>query len=323
MTLVLSIAALSACGGGGGGGPAASGGGVVYTGVTTPATVTNTNANALAGNVTGSTKTTGTVSVTGAVAASSNTPRVSRIMPLISSKVNQVTGNAVTNAGVVYGAATPVSGTSPCAVSGAVSYSGSIDNVTGAGSVSFTFSQCVEAAGTLSGGMTVTVNGYDLVNSVITDASVSFASLSFNDSVATVIMGGTFTDVLNQTTSTRTQTANFIAVDNASGKQVKLQNYQVVTVLAPNWSLPLSYTLQSSGRVFDSSYGYIDVSTTSPLLFASMTALYPYAGGPVVLTGAPPSQVTVQPASATNVLVSGVDANGNAFGPNNVLWSTL
>jgi len=323
LLLVLPIAALSACGGGGGSGSAAPSGGVVFTGATTPAAVTNANANALGGNVVGSTKTTGAVTVTGAAAASSNAPRVTKIMPLISGKVNQAIKNATANTGVIYGAAIPISKTAPCTVSGTASVSGAIDGVTGTGSLNFTFNQCAEVTGTLNGNISVIVNGYDNVNGVITDGSVSFTALSFNDGVSTVTMGGTFTDVLNQLTSTRTQTANFAAVNSASGQQVKLQNYQVVTVFTPSWQFSSSYTLQISGRFFDGVYGYVDVSTTTPLVFNSMTALYSSSGGPVVLTGSPPSKVTIQPVDAITVQISGVDANGNAFGPTNVPWTSL
>ena len=325
-SMILALAlALAACGGGGGGsgGAAASGGNVTYTGATAPAVITSTNANALAGDVIGGNRATGTLAVTGAVAAASKGPRVVRAMSLISAKMNQVTKSAAAHPGIVSGAVTSVSQTINCTISGTASVSGSIDNVTGIGSLTFTFNRCREATGTLNGSMTVAVNGYDVTNSVITDGSISFSAFTFSDGVTTVTMSGKLTDRLNQVTSTRTQTANFVAMDSASGQQIKLQNFQLVTVLSPSWVLPTSYTLQISGRIYDSAYGYVDVRTTSPLVFVTMQDPYPSSGGPLVLSGSPPSQVTVQPVDATTAQIRGVDANGNAFGPTNVLWANL
>jgi len=304
--------------------PAAAPGGVVYTGATTPAVVTNANANTLAGNVGGGSQLGTAIAVTGAVAPAGRAPRVAKVMPLISGKINAATKLAAANPGPVYGVAVPISVSgAPCAVSGTVSLTGSIDNATGTGSLTFTFASCNDGTGTLNGALTVAVNAYDLTNSVVTNGTVSFNAVSFNDGVTTVTMGGSFTDILDQVASTRTQTANFAAVDSASGQQVKLSNYRMVTVLSPSWLAPTSYTLQISGRVYDGSFGYVDITTTAPLNYISMTAQYPSSGGPVVLAGAAPSQVTVQPIDAVNVQISGVDGGGNPFGPTTVAWASL
>ncbi len=321
LMLVLPIVALSACGGGGG--SAATPGGGAYTGATTPAVVTGANANALAGNVVGGAQMGGVLVMTGAVASVSRAPRIARVMPLISKKINDATVAAVANLSPVYGAAVPISASGPCAFSGTFSLTGSVDDVTGTGSLTVTFAQCNDGTGTLNGFLAVAVNAYDVANGVVKNGAVSFNALTFNDGVTTVTMDGSFTDVLNQLTSTRTQTADFVALDSASGWQVKLSNYRMVTVLSPSWVQPTSYTLQISGRVFDGSFGYVDIATTAPLNFVSMIDLYPSSGGPVVLTGAAPSQVTVQPVDAVNVQISGVDGGSNAFGPATVLWSSL
>jgi len=316
--------ALAACGGGGGGGSAATGtGGVVYTGATTPAVVTTTNANALAGNALGGAQTTTSLALTGAVqAAQPHAPRVTHLIPVIADKIDAITASAVKSPAPVVGAAQPVSGTQPCAVSGSVSWSGSIDNVTGSGSLTFTFSQCNDGFATMNGTLSASAT-VDLLSNATTAATVSFTAFTYTDPYTTVMMGGSFSETLNQTTSTRTFKANFVAQDSASGQQMKLQNYQIVQVLYPSWSTPTNYTVQLSGRIFDGAYGYVDVSTTSPLVFTTMLDPYPSSGGPVILTGNPPSQVTVQPVNATQVQISGVDGNGNAFGPTTVLWSSL
>ncbi len=315
LAVAMGLAALLAGCGGGGGGAASGGsqgaGALHYTGATNPASVNPNNARTLARGTLGGYQVGASLSVTGAAQTRASTPRTRMMISWISQKAHEGAKRAWQSARPVYGAVQQINNSGACAVSGSWAVSGSVDTTAGTGSLTLSFSRCNDGTGvTADGSITVSVNGVDPTTGAITSAQINIPRISFDFGYTVQSASGSITESLNVGTNTRTQTISLVAQDSASGIQAKLQNYTLTAVYSPSWQFVTSYTLAISGRYYHSSFGYVDISTTTPLVFANATDLYPSSGGPLVLRGANGSYVQVQPISATTVQITGVDANG-------------
>ena len=318
---MLLMAGLSACGGGGGGGSNPS----PYTGLTTPAVITASNADNIArqafvGGDLGANVMLSPV-LSGAARASAGKPMALTLVQLLS--------GAATDALL---APSSVRAPAPRAVvpydnviddgwgeGGQARYTLSVDNVTGAFTGTFVFDNFHGDAGGVING-TIAVRGVvygDGYGGGYIEIHFNFQSVTVMDGAASATAQGTvdLTASLDFTLGTGGGTAilNLYFTDNGTGKCAWLSEYTVNVT-------DLGYATQVAtfGRIYLPEYGYVDVFTEMPFLYPALDTQP--TGGVITLIGKPAgsyfcqAKLTVQDAS-TYLLE--VDADGN----NSYEWS--
>ncbi len=332
---IATLAFLSVVGsGGGGGGGASPTTPVVYTGVTSIATVTPTNASKLTSDVVGGGDAASIIGggVSGVSIGNSGAAqdtqekgsgaldlslRLSRIFRDVASHAKRASATAPPVASVV-----PVDDTVPCDNNqGSIRIFGTL-NDDGTGTVSVTFSFCLLDGVTVNGPATMQVHVFDLGLFFPTDFTISFVRLTLRASGLSVDTGGSIRVQINVGTNTETVTVNMVELDNFTGETVKIENFAIVSVY-DNILFPTTFTGSLTGRVFDYVYGYVDVTTATPFVFATLTQLFPN-GGEILLTGSGGGTILVRALSATMVELE-LDLDGMG-GPDNTArlkWTDL
>lgn len=324
----LSLAlGFSGCGGGGGGGgSSAPPAPVVYSGNQNPAVVTAASARTLAASAVGSAAASiiivgleipqSPVPTSGAVALA---PRLNRY---VRDALQRVTGRLSSLSGIA--GALNVQETDDCGVSGTVTFSGTLSDTTGTGTLSLAFAACTFSNGVLNGPATLRIDAIDLGTGFPTDTTMTFSALQvktlttinlggFQNQLATqdVTASGSLRSQVTIATNRELLSGNLVTRDNASGKLQKVDNLALV-IDYDNVFFPSSFHLTvTSARVFDDVAGYVDSVTTAPWFFQTVDQVFPSSGGMLVLTGAQNAQVAVTPVSATQVTLDvDLDANG-------------
>lgn len=252
------VLALTACGGGGGGGsgggsPGAGAGGggggsstppppppqvpLVFSGVSTAASVSATNAGPIAANL---------MSAMGAAAGNSFGMQTS-------------------------GGLTGVDATRTCD-SGTMQVSGNLGS-DGTGTLSINYNACRNAAHTLNGPATLQITAYDSTNKIITNGTVTMTRINVSGPGMNSDITGTVQRRINVSTNTETLTANIIAQDNSTGRMMRADNLVIVNGHL-NVVTPTFYTQSITGTVVDSVAGSVTVSTSTPQYVAPWGPLY-------------------------------------------------
>lgn len=290
--------------------------GVTYTGATTPAKITAANYDSLAGSaVKGSSG--GQALAGGALTGGARIQALSLANTLLN-----VGGNAgVANVSVAAGALQTVNQTingSDTGGSGTISVTGQVDSTTGFGTVTVAFNQFDDGSGT-------TINGSMTSVIAATGKSLTFNNVSIQDATGTFTMSGDIKVVETfaadgVTVVSDTVTMNFAAQDT-TGKQVKLVNFSVTSTYD---ALGAVTSESYSGRFYDSGNGYLDITTTTPLVYSPAGATNPSSGGPIIATGANNTKVRITPISTTQVMVE-ADTTGDGNYDQSVTkaWSAL
>ena len=284
--------------------------GVTYTGSTVPAKVTAANADSLAGTV--ATGSSGGVALagTGVVSHSSrlNFVTLTEAMLTQSAAIRNNVNSSVA-VGVMQSLNQTVNGVD-VGGSGSMSIVGSIDDVTSYGSFTMTMNQFNDGVTTMNGVMTVEMSA--------TGASLSFSNVTVVDATGSYAMDGNIKVVATATGETITM--NFAASDS-TGLQVKLENFVMTTA----YDVTGAVTSESmSGRIYDSVNGYLDITTTTAMVYSPAGVMYPSSGGPVTAVGDAGTKVRVTPIDATTALVEADTTGDGAFDySNQVAWSAL
>jgi len=312
------IAVLSACGGGGGGGGGSGGGGgggggggpqpLIYGGVTTAAVITPTNASRIAANMMGS----GDAAVLGGVAGvqvvavSGQAPNV----PGLTRRLDRALRlDQLTRAGGPMSvlAALNVNETDNCD-SGTVQIQGTVSDTDATGTLTVTYSACRTGTDTLSGTATMRIDAFNTGFGIITDFTITYARVTFTSPGASADLSGTLRSQVTIATNTEILTENFITLNNSTGLMTKTENMQVVNVYNSMLS-PSSFSESVSGRVFDSAAGYVDLTTTTPVFFSTLSQSFPDSGQ-VLISGAANSRIRLSALSAVLTKID-LDANGD------------
>jgi hypothetical protein len=302
--LALALA-LSGCGGGGGGG--SSGGSSPYTGATTAAVVTQSNADNIAtgayqGGAFGA-STVGPLSLSDSAGAGLVRPHLLVIVETLKEAADKVLprqrGQAapkeiITDSGTIYGD-----------YGGRLDYTLSVDDQTGDFNGTFTFVNFRSACGgTVSG--TIGVSGvYDLNTDTISQIHFSIASLVVTQGT----IGNTISGTLDITASGTTTTAvlNLFLRDNATGKVVWANNLTTSITSGSGYE-----DVTFSGRIYLHDYGYVDAATPTPFHYPA-GSIHP-TSGVMILTGRNNAKVRLT-ANATDCTVAwDLDGNGTYEG---------
>lgn len=260
---------------GGGGGSSAS---ISYTGLTTQAVITQANGEDIAYSAyqNGSTgNSLGTVlSVEQSSDIMSSRPRMLVLSQALRKSVNQISlAHDLDNQSV--GAVVNDSSSIPGDCGGNAVYSISINDVTYEFSGTFTFdTYCIEDT-TLSG--TIGFSGQFNPDTVaFGQVTMSFDSLTVKSGSDSFSADGDLT--IEPGASSTNVTLNMVMLDNSTDKTYMVQNY--VMTLTEDLA---SVTMMISGRLYDPDYGYVDITTPTPLVISNGDA-YP-SSGVVLATG--------------------------------------
>jgi len=295
---------VTACGGGGDGGGPPLPQPLTYTGNTNPATISATNAGALSSAATssgGEDVGDATSSVGGGTATGGglSAQRIAR----------NVAASLILAGGASPLTSVPVDRTEPCENGGTRRLVGDISQ-SGTGTLQALYTNCgVESGKVFDGTATIRIDTTAIIlgRLVPTDSTITFGPLSVRGAKS-VDMAGSVRFHIDVPTNTETVTENIVARDNGTGRMLKWENVRAIIVF-DNIIAPTSYTARVDGRVYDSVHGFVDIATTVPLVFATITQEHPQAGQ-LILTGANNARLRINVLSA-NLVELQLDLDNN------------
>ena len=340
---------LTACGGGGGGDDSGGGGGngqgsdsVQYSGNTQAADITENNSKDLAGESFHGADAASAASGNYTVQSYSGGKRPSgNSRQYIANKMRTHAGilarTTLLNAdkfsvnSALPGTSLDVDDTHACPNGGSVTLAGTVDDVTRVGSLTATYNGCSDGYVIVNGSATLNVNAYNAAIDEYTDVQLLLNNLNFvgvnpADSIDWSI-GADFTAQLFYTAPAAPATYRYgidmVVEDNLTAASFKYENY-VTSIVVNNYTTPTAFTLDVSGRVYHYIHGYVDIATTTPLNYSSMSQRFPDTGGPIIYTGAANKKIMLTPVNATLVNVA-ADADGDGFYEFSITvpWSAL
>ncbi len=313
---VLSVLGIVASGGGGGGG---SGDGLTtisYSGNTDPAVISRSNATRLVGNVLigqtivgsssgGSPKGDTSIDTTAQGIGLAQFPgRLTRMLR----NALQSSPNFLSRSTTVR-ARTNVDLTEPCDNNGgSVHITGFIED-NGTGTLTLDYINCREGDETLDGTVTVQINAFDFGFFLPTDAIYNFTILTISSSTINASLSGSIHSQISIGTETEQLTVDkLVARNNATGEMLMITN-QVSIITYDIFLAPSSFSVTITGRIFDSTHGYVDFTTIVAITFSTITQEYP-DGGQLLLTGNLNSGIQVTVISDTHTLLD-LDFDGD------------
>lgn len=263
LLLVVFVLVLSACGGGGGGSSAA----VNYDGISAQATVTSENAadlTALAyyGSELSNPLPLSAVQVTSSIGDA--VPVLTKLVALVSTlpgkiDVDQLIANSSR------AAMTMPAFTEQCQVSGSMTISGTFDDVTGALNATLSMTSCNSGGGVIMGGtLLLNASGIaDIENTDLTTYTVTFKQLTYDfiDDNDSIVLNGTALSWFDAAQSAQVMQINMVMQEVGTSLQAKLENYTVSVS-----EVGMEEQVSIAGRIYESTVGYIDVSTLQPIM---------------------------------------------------------
>jgi uncharacterized repeat protein (TIGR01451 family) len=109
-------------------------------------------------------------------------------------------------------------------------------------------------------------------------------------------------------TNSETVTTSLDSLNNNTGLTSRVQTLAFTSVYNNIFS-PTSFAASISGKVFDYTHGYVEITTATPLAFGTLSQLHPDSGQ-LVLTGAASGRVRATALSAARARLE-VDQNGD------------
>ena len=338
------VVGLTACGGGGGG--SSSDGGMssgstrspvppqvalTYSGVATGATVTAASTNTIAANVVGSSDAALGGSLLAGVSAQveSGPAKPTGAVGLARRLAQAMRGDDLGRAQASGSLAGATISQSTACDSGTINISGTVSDSTGTGTVNVDYVDCRTGSDTLNGPATLRIDAFDQTNKIITDGTLSFTRVRFFGPGFNSDLTGSLRTQVSVSGKSETLTQSVIVQDNNTGHQMQTQNLQIVNIF-DTVTAPTFFTESITGRVFDGTQGFVDVSTSTapftspwgPLYFATRAQSFP-DWGIIDLTGATGSaRIT---SMGVDVAKIEVDANGDGIFENKarMRWSDL
>jgi len=287
---------LASCGGGGGDSGSGSGSStrspvptqtpIAYSGVTTGAALSATNTGAIASNIVGSSGAAVGGSILAGVSAQGGEPAAEQptgVVGLASRLASAMRANDIGRGqeGSAKTGAT-IAQTIPCD-SGSITVNGSTNDSTGQGSATVDYIDCRTGSDTINGPAALTIRSYDAARGIITDGTMNFTRVRFTGPGFSADLSGTVDMVISVSSSRETFTQNIVVQNNATGRQLRAEDLVIVndydTVTPPS-----SFFTQSiSGRVYDSTHGFVTVSTATapftspwgPLYYSTRSQSFP------------------------------------------------
>lgn len=321
------ILLFTSCGGGGGGadvGTVANSNPppITYSGQTQAAQITTDNAKQLVYNVLGENESSGPISRTistaenqaaSAAIVSKNLRRLYRRIPIEEMRSDEKAESA---------RAFPVNETEICPAGGSVTYTGSV-NEDGTGEVDIVYRNCSDGEGTTDGSFHYRVDAFDSFHLLETDATISRINLAVTGPGMSYDLGGSVHIQVDLNSSTERVTENLVVRDNLTGIFVKSEDFKSVAIFDDLFS-PTNYSMTVEGRIYDSRYGYVELTTLSPLNYLTMDQIHPDAGACLRLTGSGGASIVVTVLSGSILKIElDLDLDGAAELESVLPWQAL
>ena len=289
MAVVTALTALLviSCGGDDGGSPA---GRVLqpiaYTGNTSPVAITLTNTPILVTNVLFGGSAAADIPIaaiiTEAGAPSAEGPNgVDQLMNLIHSSMDSILGDATH--GYQLPAAEVVSETNYCE-SGYYTVNGTLNDMTGTGTLTFDYYNCLMEGLSFDGMVYVTVNYMDYYSLGMT---MDFVLMNVSGPGVNVGMSGIIQidDSISGNSLIEQSLMNYTEKLYDINRMYKYDNFSMHAIIDDVFSYYSGGSISYHGTLYDSVYGGLTVDTNMPLRFSSTSRLYPDLGGQLVFTG--------------------------------------
>lgn len=299
LTMLAVITAFTAmlmigCGGDDGGGSVDDGGGpdarvlqpIVYSGNTSPVAITLANTPILVTNVLFGGSAAADIPVaaiiTEAGGPSAEGPvDIDPLMNLVHTSIDSIIGDATH--GYQLPAAEVISDTNYCE-SGYYTVNGTLNDMTGTGTLTFDYYNCLMDGLTFDGMVYVTVNYIDYYSLGMT---MDFVLMNLTGPGVNVSMSGPIQidDSISGNSLIEQSLINYTEKLNDTGRMYKYENFSMNAIIDDIFSYYSGGSISYNGTLYDSVYGSLTVKTNMPLRFSSTSRLYPDLGGQLVFTG--------------------------------------
>lgn len=314
---ILGIAASGGGGGGGGDGGVDGPTGISYSGNTDPAVISRSNAARLVGNV--------FVGQTIVGSSSGGAPKAGTSIDInaqgiglaqFPSRLTQMLRNALQSSpsflsrSTTVQARTDVDLTEPCDNNGGLIHITGFIEDNGTGTLTLDYINCREGEETLDGTVTAQINAFDFGFFIPTDAIYSFAILTITSSTINASFSGSIHSQISIGTETEQLTVDkLVARNNSTGEMLMITN-QVSLIEYDDILAPSSLSEHITGRIYDSTHGYVDFITLAAITISSITQEYP-DGGQLLLTGNLNSGIRVTVIDSTHIQMD-LDLDGDS-----------
>ena len=169
----------------------------------------------------------------------------------------------------------------------------------GTGTLTLDYINCREGEETLDGTVTAQINAFDFVFSIPTDAIYNFEILTITSSTINASLSGSIYSKISTGTETEQLIVDeLIARNNVTDEMLMIRNH-VSVIDYDNIFSPSSFSETITGRIYDSTHGYVDFSTIVAIKFGSITQEYPDSGQ-LLLTGSLNSGIRITVISNTH-----------------------
>ena len=214
----------------------------------------------------------------------------------------------------------PVDQTDPCD-SGTVRVFGTLSDF-GTGTLTVNYQNCRDGDETVNGQGTFRVDVFDMGLFVPTDFTITTSRLTFRGTGISFDNGGTVRIQLNVGARTETITQNMVSLNNLTGATSKSENLVFVNTYN-DFFFPTSYTGSLSGRIYHGVHGYVDVSTLTPVAFATLTQAFPHSGQLLLIGNTSRSVRVTAHSSTVAVLALDLDGDGGFESSVTLTWMDL
>jgi len=283
---------LVACGGGGGDDDDS---GVTYTGLTTPAVITNANAKTLAEGALGGSTTGTAFGVVSDEQEVQPDPTILDVARILSNSVTQL--DISPSSSILPGAIVTESGSEPCDDGGSISIDISIDDETFDFFGTFVFINCAEGGTTINGDASVS-GTFGEFDALVLD--LVFDTLTVVSGAESYTMSGTIDT--SATASGATITMDVLSRNNNTQLVEWLNNITIsVTGSSPS-------VMTITGRYYHPEHGYVDIVTNTALQI-NVADQWPNVGQ-MTMTGASGSKTRLTVIDNTQYTLE-VDADGD------------
>jgi len=305
--IVLSVVFAGCGGGGGGGGGGSSVPTLTYTGNSSAAVITSSNASGIAsavlgGDPSGSVGLFATSASAQTIKATSATGDVSIVKALgrtASLLKKSDSAHAV--------AAVAIDELDPCDSGvGTIHITGTLSD-SGLGTLDVSYNGCLLGVLTVNGQGTLRIDAFDLVNGLPIDSTTTVPNLSVTGVGVDRTVGGSVRTQINLGARSQTTTSNVVTKDNASNKMTKSENFVIVDVFNPSVT---TVTETLNGRFFRSDIGFVDVNTTVSFFFGTVSQLRPDSGN-IRFIGAGNGSIRLTVLSQTSITIE-LDLDGDS-----------
>jgi len=173
------------------------------------------------------------------------------------------------------------------------------------------FDSCREGFETVTGQVSFQVDEYDSLNYVPTDSTMNFTDLTIEGRSYNYTASGSIRIEDNRVTNNIEKiTINIVTRNNITLAIKKLENMVLEIAHDPS-SWPFSQSVTLNGRVFDSVHGYVDVATPEALFYNYVFYEYPEQQGALLLTGSFNRRLKIIPGSNEKVRLE-IDSDGDS-----------